>query len=98
MNIREFIQAHNLAHYNEYIGQRVTEVLLKSAYKEEKWQDVLTEAGFVNRRLTHANRYYVDDAYRWCKSVLGDEHFALIGFADFWFENEKDANWFSLRW
>lgn len=40
----------------------------------------------------------VSDAIRWCKETLGNANYRCIGAATFYFRNEQDAAFFSLRW
>ena len=37
------------------------------------------------------------ECYDWCGEQFGSEHFAWTG-SKFWFETEKDAIMFTLRW
>ena len=37
------------------------------------------------------------EVHKWCEDQFGGRHYAWTG-SVFWFETEKDANWFTLRW
>lgn len=44
-----------------------------------------------------------DDIYRWLEETLGPQRekwVQIVGYrtVDYYFRNDKDANWFALRW
>ena len=37
------------------------------------------------------------ECHRWCCEHIGEDHYSWTG-GTFWFETEKAAMWFALRW
>ena len=37
------------------------------------------------------------ECHRWCCEHIGEDHYSWTG-GTFWFENERDATLFALRW
>ena len=37
------------------------------------------------------------ECHRWCRDYIGENHYSWTG-STFWFETEKAAIWFALRW
>jgi hypothetical protein len=57
------------------------------------WNDLFEIAGYVSVDLSPKNK----DCYLWAREQFGLEHIAWTG-SKFWFESEKDAIMFTLRW
>jgi len=38
------------------------------------------------------------DTIKWCIKNFGHNRFRIVGPSTFYFTNQKDANWFALRW
>lgn len=37
------------------------------------------------------------EMHRWCRDCVGEDHYSWTG-STFWFENQRDAIMFALRW
>lgn len=59
-----------------------------------KHYDILLQAGFIPVRM---NRYVGIELHDWAAQYIGKENYNWTG-SVFWFNNEKDAMLFSLRW
>jgi hypothetical protein len=55
--------------------------------------DLFEHAGYVSVKFTTVNMACLD----WCGEKFGLDHCAWTG-SKFWFESEKDAIMFTLRW
>ena len=63
------------------------------------WNRILADRGYVSVPIGYRVRQQGDRTIRlaWCVEQFGEEHYAWTG-SNFWFETEKDAIMFSLRW
>ena len=57
------------------------------------WNDLFEISGYVSVKSSSDYKVCCD----WCREQFGPEHFAWTG-SKFWFESEKDAIMFTLRW
>jgi len=75
---------------------------------EDRGQDSESTRPFWNLRFQDAGYYRIEpsrksiseywpEMHHWCEQQFGRDHYAWTG-STFWFENEKDAIVFSLRW
>jgi hypothetical protein len=46
--------------------------------------------------VLNTSQHFIEMHY-WCEHYFGREHYANTGYT-FWFESERDAAWFALRW
>ena len=99
MNIRDFIIEKRTQHSQRYRNQTAAEVLLEAVPPEiPNWAEVFRDGGYymVNPNLGG----WVDkwqEMHQWCVANFGENHYAWNG-NNFWFENEKDAIMFALKW
>lgn len=75
----------------------------------KSWRDVDGPCPYFppwNRRFRDAGYYHAvfvgggdcwREAHQWCVKQFGAPHYAWVG-NDFWFETDKDAMLFTLRW
>ena len=63
------------------------------------WNSILADRGYVPVPVGYRPRQQGDRTVRlaWCQEQFGEEHYAWTG-SNFWFETEKDAIMFALRW
>lgn len=61
------------------------------------WNIRFREAGYYSApiRLRVLNDW--SDCHKWCNDKFGEKHYAWVG-STFWFETERDAILFILRW
>jgi hypothetical protein len=57
------------------------------------WNGLFLLNGYISVEFTPKNK----ECYDWGREQFGPEHFAWTG-SKFWFETEKDAIMFTLRW
>jgi len=57
------------------------------------WNGLFLLNGYISVELSPRDK----ECYEWCKEQFGSDHFAWTG-SNFWFETEKDAIMFTLRW
>jgi len=57
------------------------------------WNGLFLLNGYISVDLIPKNK----DCYLWAREQFGPEHIAWTG-SRFWFEREKDAIMFTLRW
>ena len=57
------------------------------------WNDLFLLNGYIPVELIPRDK----ECFDWCKEQFGSEHFAWTG-SKVWFETEKDAIMFTLRW
>jgi hypothetical protein len=57
------------------------------------WNGLFLLNGYISVDLIPKNK----ECYNWGREQFGSEHFAWTG-SKFWFETEKDAIMFTLRW
>ena len=96
MNIREFIREKRDEHLDRYRNQSAAEVLLKTVPPEIKdWTAVFRSGGYhmVNPNVGPLWQ----EMHIWCVEQFGVDNYAWNG-NNFWFETEKDAIMFTLRW
>lgn len=62
------------------------------------WSTRFRDAGYFSVPLTDNNLLHQwQDVHRWCEHEFGERHYTWTG-SIFWFENDRDAMWFALRW
>jgi hypothetical protein len=62
------------------------------------WTKRFVDSGYYSVSLSvNAIENNWQEVHRWCEDQFGGRHYAWTG-SVFWFETEKDANWFTLRW
>jgi hypothetical protein len=62
------------------------------------WNLRLQDAGYYGIEATReAIRDHWQVMHHWCEQQFGKDHYAWTG-STFWFETEKDATLFGLRW
>jgi hypothetical protein len=99
MNIHEFIIERRTEHRERYNRQTAAEVLLKIVPPEiPDWTSVFRSGGYymVNPRLAEWSGHW-REMHIWCVEHFGKDSYAWNG-NNFWFETEKDAIMFTLRW
>ena len=85
LSLREFVTA-----YQEI--DRINRTDLTSI----NWNTRLQQAGYHS---IHLNLKYVgQDIVSWCEKNYGPNNFTWTGNDTFWFNTEKDAVLFALRW
>ena len=62
-----------------------------------KWASRLKDAGYIGIPLNGRYMSEWPKVHEWCNTHIGESHYTWTG-STFWFENQKDANWFALRW
>jgi hypothetical protein len=96
-SILEFVQREKELHKQKYLQQTVGEVLSNPMSTGIKDWD---------KRFATQGYYYVPIPIRkgsiiqiieWCNTQFGKDHFSFAA-GKIWFETEKAANWFVLRW
>lgn len=58
------------------------------------WRVLLKEHGYYSIRVGEGDWQAV---HEWCQKYIGEPHYTWTGEV-FWFETERDAVTFSLRW
>jgi hypothetical protein len=61
------------------------------------WDKILPEQGYIGVDLTTDAVSKWQELHKWCQEHIGEEHYSWTGYK-FWFEKEKDAIMFVLRW
>ena len=62
------------------------------------WTKRFVDNGYYSVSLSgNALENNWQEVHKWCEDQFGGRHYAWTG-SVFWFETEKDANWFTLRW
>ena len=62
------------------------------------WTKRFVDYGYYSVSLSgNALENNWQEVHKWCEDQFGGRHYAWTG-SVFWFETEKDANWFTLRW
>lgn len=64
-------------------------------FNNARWDLRLSDAGYYGVTLTDISEW--TSTHKWCEKIYGKNHYAWTG-ATFWFESEKDATMFALRW
>lgn len=59
--------------------------------------EIFEQAGFYSVSLGNNWGAEWPDIHKWCQEKFGREHYTWTG-STFWFENEKDAILFALKW
>lgn len=59
------------------------------------WSSRFRDAGYYQAELKHFHLW--NETHKWCRENFGERHYAWAG-NTFWFENEKDAVLFILKW
>jgi len=63
-----------------------------------KWHLRFEDAGYYRMVPSRENTtYHWGEIHQWCEQQFGRDHYAWTGDI-FWFENERDAMLFALRW
>jgi len=60
------------------------------------WERRFRDAGYYSATLNPSVSAW-NPVHHWCWQNFGDGHYAWTG-TTFWFENERDATLFALRW
>ena len=86
--IKQFADAYSL----------VEPVALDSSERGKIWKRRYSEAGYhsVFAGLLGVEGEW-QEIHRWCCEHIGRDHYSWTG-GTFWFENERDATLFALRW
>jgi hypothetical protein len=74
--------------------RQVNEIIESDGLSEPiNWNGLFLLNGYIPVEFSPKNKV----CYDWCSEQFGSEHFAWTG-SKFWFEREKDAIMFTLRW
>lgn len=84
MNIREYI---------DYIKQ-VDPLVKKTDYD---WRWAFDKMNYPSVLLGSASHQQWTEVHAWCQEHVGEQHYAWTG-SRFWFDQEKDAMLFALKW
>ena len=82
--IREFAEDRKVRDWNHGTASRVQEEYQAAGYYPVK----LGMLGLVGEW---------QECHQWCRDYIGEGHYSWTG-STFWFETEKAAIWFALRW
>ena len=96
MTIQEFVQDTEANWKQAYRNRPASEVLL-GPMKKINWRETFFSKGYIPIRLGDGNHGHWKSVHNWCQENFGRSHYSWTG-EIFWFENEKDATLFSLRW
>lgn len=94
MSLERFINETKEKHLNYLRNRPASEVLLRPG-KNIIWNEELAKAGYINVPLTSSAEW--SEVHRWCVANIGKNRYTWTGNI-FWFETEKDAIMFTLRW
>lgn len=62
--------------------------------KKDYYTPQLNAAGYYVHKPSSNHNW--QEMHEFCQSNFGQEHYTWVG-SNFWFETEKDRNWFILR-
>ena len=68
-----------------------------SDFETPPWDDLLFKLGYYRVRLTPNAISLWPKLHIWCGEHIGEDHYTWVGYT-FWFENDRDAVLFSLKW
>ena len=84
---------YSMVSIQDFICQ-VNEIIKSDGLSEPiNWNGLFLLNGYIPVDFGPGNKW----GYSWCCEQFGSEHFAWTG-SKFWFETEKDAIMFTLRW
>lgn len=61
------------------------------------WAEVFGRIGYTSITLERNSHSNWGSIHQWCKEEIGTDHYTWTG-SIFWFEYEKDATMFALKW
>jgi hypothetical protein len=68
------------------------------ANRDWDWARRLAEAGYFGVKVGgHSIEHEWPNIHRWCEDQFGKNHYSWTG-STFWFETDRDAVLFALRW
>jgi len=59
------------------------------------WYSRFLKAGYHHVEI--GNMFEWSSVHKWCREQFGEDHYNWTG-SIFWFETERDATFFALRW
>ena len=59
------------------------------------WDKLLDDAGYYSVHISSYKHWR--EVMTWCNEVIGEDHYTWTGYT-LWFERERDAVIFALRW
>lgn len=63
--------------------------------KHIHWDTRFQDAGYFSVEFNALKNW--QEVHEWCRRWIGEEHYSWTG-SVFWFESEKAASWFALKW
>lgn len=96
ITIQQYVELADEAHAERYRNQSAAEVLMHAVPAHiPDWNAVMRKGGYyhVIPNWTHTSWSYM---HEWLQCNIGREHYAWNG-ENFWFETEKAATWFALK-
>lgn len=94
-SILEFVHREKELYKQQYLQQTVGQVLsnpMSTGIKD--WDRRFKEQGYYSVPISKGS---IIKIIEWCNETFGKEHFSFTA-GKIWFETEKAATWFSLRW
>lgn len=86
-SIRDFINHEADKHKDRY----------ESGTEGPNFRAILDKAGYYSVLLGVAGHHKWVDVHSWCKEHVGHDNYTWTG-SMFWFDTEKDAMFFTLKW
>ena len=74
---------------------------LDSRFQWKDWRRYARQRGYIEMRVPAAGLLDVFEIVVWVKAHIGDDHYqyhATPYYLTFWFERERDAAMFALKW
>ena len=59
------------------------------------WYSRFLKAGYYQIEISGFDEW--SETHKWCREQFGEDHYNWTG-SIFWFETERDATFFALRW
>ena len=59
------------------------------------WYTRFLKAGYYQIEISGFDEW--SETHKWCREQFGEDHYNWTG-SIFWFETERDATFFALRW
>lgn len=70
---------------------------LTRPYRPGADAEIFEQAGLYSAAIGDLDNSDWQDLHQWCRQQFNRDHYTWTG-STFWFENEKDAVLFTLRW
>ena len=88
-SIRDFIDAEAHKHQGRY--QKMSET------EGPNYRAILDKAGYYSVLLNASGHTQWKEVHKWCNEHIGHDNYTWTG-SRFWFDTEKDAMLFTLKW